>query len=83
MSLDRHHMLCLHSVLEGLRLGLCEFSGPSRTALIYAQKDGEPLRVVDPQNLLRGHEPRLREYYLDTDEWREGLPEPEHVAYFD
>ncbi|MDP2849183.1 MAG: DNA integrity scanning protein DisA nucleotide-binding domain protein [Humidesulfovibrio sp.] len=83
MSLDRHHMLCLHTVLEGLRMGLCEFSGPSRAALIYACKPGAPLRVVDPQNLLRGHEPRIREYFIDSSEWREGLPAPEHVAFFD
>jgi len=83
MVLDRHHMLSLHNVLEGLRLGLCEFSGPSRVALIYGQKPGEPLRVVDPQNLLQGHEPRLREYFLDTDEWCAGLPDPKHVTYFD
>lgn len=83
MSLDRHHMLSLHNVLEGLRLGLCEFSGPSRMALVYAQNPGQPLRVVDPQNLLRGHEPRLKEYYQDTNEWLDGLPDPEHVAYFD
>lgn len=83
MSLDRHHMLCLHTVLEGLRLGLCEFSGPSRAALIYACKPGDPLRVVDPQNLLRGHEPRIREYFQDSSEWQDGLPDPENVAFFD
>ncbi|MBA4358754.1 MAG: DNA-binding protein, partial [Desulfovibrio sp.] len=83
MGLDRHHMLSLHNVLEGLRLGLCDFSGPSRVALVYAQEPGDPLRVVDPQNLLHGHEPRLREYFLDGDEWRKGLTDTEHVAFFD
>jgi hypothetical protein len=83
MVLDRHHMLSLHNVLEGLRLGLCDFSGATRVAVIYAQAPGEPLRVVDPQGLLRGHEPRLREYYLESTEWCEGLPDPEHVTYFD
>jgi len=83
MSMDRHHLLCLHSAMEGLRLGLCKFSGPSRTALIYAHGALDPLMVVDPQGLLRGHEPRLREYYLETDEWKRGLPHPEQVAYFD
>jgi len=83
MSVSRHHLLCLHSVMEGLRLGLCEFSGPSRVALIYAEKPGDPLLVVDPQNLLRGHEPRLREYFLETDQWRDGLPDPAQVGYFD
>jgi hypothetical protein len=83
MSLSRHHLLCLQSVMEGLRLGLCEFSGPSRVALVYAEKPEDPLRVVDPQNLLRGHEPRLREYFLETGQWREGLPDPDHVGFFD
>ncbi|MBI5519240.1 MAG: DNA integrity scanning protein DisA nucleotide-binding domain protein [Desulfovibrio sp.] len=76
-------MLCLHTVYEGLRMGLCEFSGPSRAALIYACKEGEPLRVADPQNLLRGHEPRLREYFVDTAEWKDGLPPHEQVSFFD
>jgi hypothetical protein len=76
-------MLSLHTVLEGLRQGLCNFSGPSRVALVYARDEGDPLRVVDPQNLLRGHEPRLREYFLDTDEWRRGLPPSESVHFFD
>jgi hypothetical protein len=83
MSLDRHTLLCLHSAMEGLRLGLCKFSGPSRTALIYAKHPGDPFMVVDPQGLLRGHEPRLREYYLDTDEWCQGLPHPDQVVFFD
>ncbi len=83
MSLDRHNLLCLHSAMEGLRHGLCKFSGPSRTALVYAKGAHDPMLVVDPQGLLRGHEPRLREYYLETDEWREGLPQPEQVAFFD
>jgi hypothetical protein len=83
MVLDRHHMLCLHNVFEGLRLGLCEFSGPARVALVYAESPGDPLRVLDPQGLLCGHEPRLREYFLDTGEWQEGLPKPENVTFFD
>jgi len=83
MSLSRHHLLSLRNVMGGLRLGLCEFSGPSRVALIYAEAPGDPLCVVDPQNLLRGHEPRLREYFLETGQWAAGLPDPEHVGFFD
>ena len=83
MGLDRHHLLSLNTVMEGLRQGLCEFSGPSRTALVYAKSETDPPRVVDPQNLLRGHEPRLREYFIDTDEWRAGLPPADQVSYFD
>lgn len=69
--------------MEGLRQGLCKFSGPSRTALVYAKGAADELRVVDPQGVLAGHELRLKEYFLDTDEWRRGLPEPEQVAFFD
>ncbi len=75
--------MCLHSAMEGLRQGLCKFSGPTRTALVFAMAPGDELRVVDPQGLLAGHELRLREYFLDTAEWLEGLPDPEQVSYFD
>ncbi len=65
---------CLHDVLEGLREGLSHFSPPSRAAFIYSIKPEDPLRVHDPQNLLRGHEPKLRELYLLSEDWRaEGL----------
>ncbi len=32
-------------VLEALREGLTHFSGPSRVALIYAEKRDDPMRV--------------------------------------
>jgi hypothetical protein len=63
--------LCIFHVLDGLRDGLSHFSGPSRAALVYAAKPDDPVRVFDPQHLLRGHEPKLRELYLDSGEWRE------------
>jgi len=55
---------------DGLRQGLSRFSGPSRVALLYAEKPDDPIRVYDPQELLRGHESMLREIYLDSPEWR-------------
>ncbi|MFC1824705.1 DNA integrity scanning protein DisA nucleotide-binding domain protein [Thermodesulfobacteriota bacterium] len=66
--------LCLFHVLDGLSEGLSLFSGQSRAAVIYAETSDDPVRVYDPQNLLEGHEPRLKELYLDSDEWRENAP---------
>ena len=67
---DSFKNLCLIHVMEGLSAGLSAYSGPSRAALVYAENPSDPIRVYDPQDLLRGHEPRLRELYLDSDEWR-------------
>jgi Probable sensor domain DACND/Probable sensor domain DACNH/DisA bacterial checkpoint controller nucleotide-binding len=66
--------LSLFNILDGLRLGLTQFSGPSRTALVYAEKPDDDIRVYDPQDLLQGHEPKLKEIYLDSDEWRANAP---------
>ena len=62
--------LCLFNILDGLRQGLSNFSSPSRAAVIYAEKPDDPISVYDPQDLLRGHEPMLKEIYLDTQTWR-------------
>lgn len=61
---------CITETAEGLREGLTLFSGPSRTAVIYSIKPGDPIYIYDPQNLLAGHEPKFKELYIDTDEWR-------------
>mgnify|MGYP002409730348 CR=1 FL=1 len=62
--------LCMFHILEGLCGGLSHFSGPSRAAVIYAETPDDPMRVYDPQDLLRGHEPKLKELYADSVEWR-------------
>ena len=72
--------LVLFRVLEGLREGLSQFSGPSRVALIYADKYDDPVRVYDPQDLLRGHEPKLKEIYLDQEKWRTISADPRHIT---
>jgi len=59
--------------VEGLRDGLSRFSGPSRVGMIFAISSDDPVRVYDPQNLLRGHEPKFKELYLDTDQWRRNV----------
>jgi len=61
---------CIVETTDGLREGLTQFSGPSRTAVIYAIKPDDPIHIYDPQNLLTGHEPKFKELYIDTDEWR-------------
>jgi hypothetical protein len=57
---------CIDQIHDGLCNGLSRFSGPSRAALIYALHRDSPLRIYDPCDLLRGHEPRLQELYLNT-----------------
>ncbi|MFH2057626.1 MAG: DNA integrity scanning protein DisA nucleotide-binding domain protein [Pseudomonadota bacterium] len=61
---------CITETIEGLREGLTHFSGPSRTAVIYSIKPKDPMYIYDPQNLLAGHEPKFKELYIDTDDWR-------------
>jgi hypothetical protein len=52
---------CIVETIEGLREGLTQFSGPSRTAVIYSIKPDDPIHIYDPQNLLAGHEPKFKE----------------------
>jgi len=59
---------------DGLCDGLCHFSGPSRAALIYAEKPDDPPRLYDPQGLLEGWEDLLERIYLKTDAWRKHNP---------
>jgi hypothetical protein len=73
MSDSAYENICIFHILDGLRDGLSHFSGPSRVALIYAIAPGAPLRIYDPQDLLEGHELRLREYYLESDAWKKNL----------
>lgn len=60
---------CLRETLSGLRDGLSLFSGPSRVAIIFSLKEDDDLQVYDPQNLLRGHEPKLQAVYSQGREW--------------
>ena len=60
---------CVDHIHDGLCNGLSRFSGPSRAALLYAQNRNSPLRIYDPCDLLRGHEPRLRELFLKHKKW--------------
>ncbi|MBU4525342.1 MAG: DNA integrity scanning protein DisA nucleotide-binding domain protein [Desulfomicrobium sp.] len=64
----------IDQIHNGLCNGLSRFSGPSRAALVYAKHRNSPLRVYDPCDLLRGHEPRLREHYLKHKRGKQLLP---------
>lgn len=73
MTVDAFICRCISDTLDGLRGGLSLFSGPSRAAVIFTITPNDPVLVCDPQNLLRGHEPRFKELYLDSDQWRRNI----------
>ena len=52
-----------------MRDGLSLFSGPSRIAVIFSVSEGTELFVYDPQNLLRGYEPKLKDIYFGDHSW--------------
>lgn len=60
---------CLRDTLTGLRDGLSLFSGPSRAAVIFSLEEEDELYIFDPQNLLRGHEVKLKAFYGERREW--------------
>jgi len=66
MALDQFIYRCISDTLDGLQDGLSHFSQPSRVALIYSVSHQGPIRVHDPQRLLSGHEPIIKELYLDS-----------------
>ncbi|WP_320170100.1 DNA integrity scanning protein DisA nucleotide-binding domain protein [Maridesulfovibrio sp.] len=72
MSSESFANLCIFHIMDGLRDGLSHFSGASRAALVYAVNPEDPLHIYDPQDLLREHEPKLQEYYFESNEWRAG-----------
>jgi DNA integrity scanning protein DisA with diadenylate cyclase activity len=64
---------CIEDTIDGLQDGLSHFSGSSRAAVIYAITPDDSMRIYDPQNLLRGHEPILEELYLVSGDWRKNI----------
>jgi hypothetical protein len=68
--------------LEGLRDGLSHFSGPSRTAVIFAPEADSSLLVCDPQHLLRGHEPKFLQLFVEDEAWRfKTAPEQDRLKF--
>ncbi|BCS89002.1 DNA integrity scanning protein DisA nucleotide-binding domain protein [Pseudodesulfovibrio sediminis] len=70
MSEASFESICIFHILDGLRVGLSHFSQQSRAAVVYAETQDSPPRICDPQGLLDGHEPKLRDYYLYSSKWR-------------
>lgn len=60
---------CICETLSGLRDGLSLFSGQSRAAVIFALAEDDELSICDPQNILRGYEPKLKNIYFNNDNW--------------
>lgn len=83
MSKASFESLCIFHILDGLREGLSHFSQQSRAALIYAPEPDSPPRVWDPQGLLEGHEPKLRDYYLYSSKWRGDSPVGQEIEIID
>ena len=71
VSINTFTCHCIGDTLDGLRDGLSHFSGPSRAAVVFAVTSKSPMYMFDPQHLLSGHEPRLKELYVDNQTWRD------------
>lgn len=77
MDISYQHQSIRH-IHEALSEGLTDFSGPSRAALIYAERAEGPLRLYDPQHLMDGWEPLIEKIYFESDAWRQcetGVPQ--------
>ena len=64
---------CINETLHGLREGLTHFSGSSTAAVIFCLRDDPYLSIYDPDNLLRGHEPKLESFYFGEKALRTAL----------
>jgi hypothetical protein len=73
-TISRFENICLFHILDGLRDGLSHFSRPTRVAMVYAIRPDGPLHIYDPMDLMRGHESKLKSFYLDSDAWRKNPP---------
>lgn len=82
MTINTFIRHCISDTLDGLRDGLSHFSGPSRAAVIFAMQPDGPMYIVDPQNLLAGHEPRIKELYIENPSWRNFAPVPRNSMKF-
>ena len=73
---------CLNDTVDGLREGLTHFSGSSRAAVIFMASPDAPVCIFDPQNLLRGHEPKFKELYLQNNDWLIAFKLPTYRSKF-
>lgn len=74
MNQDLYKRLCIANILKGVEEGLSKYSTPSRVGLIYTASPDQPVRIIDPMNILRGHESKIRELYQDNySEWKKRI----------
>ena len=74
MNQASYKKLCITTTLNGVADGLSRYSKPSRVALLFAPEPDAPIQIFDPQDLLRGHESRLEEFFLVQEaQWRRGV----------
>lgn len=72
MNHRSYQKLCVANILNGVSDGLYKFSNPSRVALLFAPTPDDPIQVFDPQDLLKGHESKLKEVFISReDDWRQ------------
>ncbi len=55
-------------IAEGLRSGISRLCGPTKIALLYALTSDD-IFIFDPQDLLRDHEPKIKELFLEEKIW--------------
>ena len=66
-----YQKLAVANILNGVTEGLSKFSEPTRVALIYAGSPDDPVRILDPQDLLRGHESKIKEiFHTGNGNWK-------------
>lgn len=76
MNQSFYHKLCITNILKGIEEGLSKYSNFSKVAFIFAARENDPVSVFDPQNILRGHESKIKEVFYDNyKKWRKGIKE--------
>ena len=71
MNQTVYQKLCVANIMNGVIEGLCKFSHPSRVGLIFAAGPDDPVMVLDPQDLLQGHEVKIRQkFFSENGSWR-------------
>lgn len=82
MSFNSINSLCIYHLIDGLRDGLSHFSHLSRAAVLYAISENDPIRIYDPQDLLRGHGAKLARMYMESNSWRFACRTEAECNYF-
>ncbi|MCP4021922.1 MAG: DNA-binding protein [Desulfobacteraceae bacterium] len=71
-----YHRQCIANIVNGAAEGLSKYSRATKVALVFVPGPNDPVEVYDPQNLLRGHEFKLKERFLDNpDLWKKEVRE--------